>query len=86
MLKSNSLILMGTDVTGPDVLSSGNDVALALHGTEIESMKNLFLKLSLNGEILEQWSLKPWGDYFGMIRDRFGKRWMLNFSPQNYEQ
>jgi len=79
-LKADSLILMGTDMTGKEKHITGSDIAIALHGTDLEIMGQLFIQLSQSGEIIEEWSKKPWGDYFGVLKDQFGKRWMMNCS------
>lgn len=80
MLKADSFVLMATDMIGKEELSAGNDIAMALHSTNLELMAELFLKLSHDGEVIEHWAQRPWGDYFGVIKDQFGKRWMLNCS------
>ena len=79
-LRAGSLILMATDMTGKEKLISGSDIALALYSTDLEMMEQLFIQLSRNGEIIEELTKKPWGDYFGVLKDQFGKRWMMNCS------
>ena len=27
----------------------------------------------------------PWGDYYGVLEDRFGIQWMVNYSPPREE-
>jgi PhnB protein len=73
------LVLMGSDMTGPDGYYKGNTVALSLScGSETE-IHQFFEKLSRNGIVQHKISPSFWGAIFGVVIDKYGNTWMLNF-------
>jgi PhnB protein len=78
-LTKGPLLLMATDMVGPDGFIKGNNVALSLNCSSEEEINTFYSKLSAGGKILE--SLKPsfWGSLFGCFIDKFGINWMLNY-------
>lgn len=79
------LTLMGADTPEGMEHNPGDNISISLSGgTEEESeLRDYWDKLSEGarpGVPLEQ---APWGDYFGMLTDRFGVGWMVNIAgPQ----
>lgn len=57
-------------------LSSNIALSLGLH--DEVTAKNIFDKLSADGEIHIPFKKQFWGDWHGNFRDRFGIRWMVN--------
>lgn len=53
-------------------LSGGNDDEAQLRG--------YWLKLSEGAEIQETLATAPWGDTFGMLKDKFGISWLVNIA------
>jgi PhnB protein len=47
-----------------------------------EEADRIFNGLSAGGEIEGQMSMGPWGAYFGMLRDKYGIEWMVEFSAE----
>lgn len=47
-----------------------------------EESDKLFNGLSAGGEIEMSISDSPWGSYFGMLRDKYGIEWMVDFDPK----
>ncbi len=43
----------------------------------------LFNGLSAGGTIEMPIADSPWGSYFGMLRDKYGIEWMVDYEPQN---
>ena len=41
----------------------------------------LFKGLSKGGSVEVPMDDSPWGNYFGMFRDRFGIEWIIEFDP-----
>ena len=41
----------------------------------------LFNALSAGGDVEVPMSDSPWGTYFGMLRDKYGIEWIIEFSP-----
>jgi len=57
-----------------------NNIAMSL-GLHDESLaKDIFDKLSSGGQINVPFKKQFWGDWHGNFTDRFGIRWMVNFS------
>ncbi|NCI45220.1 VOC family protein [Sediminibacterium soli] len=86
-LQKNCLLLMGSDMTGPDGFYQGNNMALSLSCSSEKEISDFYTKLSDGGQVIHQLRTECWGAIFGVFNDRFGIRWMLNYdrasSPKN---
>jgi PhnB protein len=74
-------VLMATDIVEsiePHVVV-GNNFSLSIDTESKEEADNLFGKLSEGGKIAIHLHDAFWGSYFGMLTDRFGIQWMINF-------
>ncbi len=74
---ADGLELMASDAMPFD---GGDTVCIALTGDDYGAMEVHWNRLIDGGEVLEPLAAAPWGDSFGMCRDRFGIRWLLNIS------
>lgn len=79
-------ILGGTQIMATDVLESmghklieGNNVTINLEPDSREETDRLFKALSESGSEIAPMRDEFWG-YWGSCKDRFGIRWMFNFS------
>lgn len=82
-LTQGSIVLMATDMTGPDGYIKGNNVALSLNCSSEEEINSFYAKLSGGGKILDDLKVSFWGALFGCFTDKFGITWMLNYQlPQ----
>jgi len=81
-LTKDALLLMGSDMIGPDGYHKGTDIALSLNCSSDEEIKRFFTKLSAGGKILHELHVSFWGATFGVFNDKFGIRWMLNYDPK----
>ena len=81
----NGNVLMATDALESmgQKLKSGNNFHLSIHTESKEEADNLFNKLSPGGSIMVTMADMFWGDYFGMLTDKFGIQWMINFTTQS---
>ena len=73
-------VLMGTD-TLPSLkqkLTEGNNINLSIHPDTDEEADRIFAGLSEGGEVEMPMGVQMWGDYYGMLRDKFGIPWMVN--------
>lgn len=78
-LQRGTLLLMGSDMQAPGGDIQGNAVALSLNcGSEAE-IHHFWNRLSAGGEVLDPLGVKFWGALFGVVTDKFGFRWMLNY-------
>ena len=78
-LTKGPLLLMGSDMVGPDGFQKGNNISLSLNCSTEEEINRFFTALSAGGKILEPLKDQFWGAIFGCVTDKFGIRWMLNF-------
>jgi PhnB protein len=81
-LKKDDLVLMGSDMIGPDGLQEGNNFGLMLNCSSEEEINLFFELLSEGGKVIDPLSVKFWGATFGAITDKFGKRWMLHYDQR----
>ncbi len=86
-LVKNGLILMGSDMVGPEGIIKGNTIALSLNCSSEEEINTFFSKLSSGGQIIDPLKMQFWGALFGVFTDKYGIRWMLNYDKnQNTEK
>lgn len=78
-LTKNGLILMGSDMVGPDGFQKGNNIALSVNCSSEEEINAFFSKLSDGGKIIDPLKQQFWGAMFGVLKDRFGITWMFNY-------
>lgn len=75
-------LLMGTDAPASMgfTLNQGNNVYISLHPDSKEQADSLFAALSDGANVEMPMADQFWGDYFGSLVDKFGVRWMINYS------
>jgi PhnB protein len=80
-------ILGGTEIMGTDMLESmghklkiGNNTTINLEPDSREETERLYKALSQGGADSMPLQDMFWGAYWGTCLDRFGIRWMFNFS------
>ena len=59
----------------------GSNIHLSLNFSDKELMDQTLERLQEGGKITMPVEKQFWGDHFGMLTDRFGTQWMLNYSP-----
>jgi PhnB protein len=76
--------LMGTDA--PESMGfkliEGNNVYINLEPDSKEETDRLFNELAEGGVIEMPLQVMFWGDYYGSLCDKFGIRWMFNYSTR----
>ncbi|MEY2595865.1 MAG: hypothetical protein RI965_1137 [Bacteroidota bacterium] len=74
-------ILMGSDV--PSILGRVNEnenrSKISVIADSKEEADNIFHGLSVGGSVEMPIGDAPWGSYFGMLRDKYGIEWMIEF-------
>ena len=78
-LTKDELILMGSDMQEPGGFTKGNNIALSLNCNSDEEIKTFFSNLSEGGRISHNLMESFWGATFGVLTDKYGIRWMLNY-------
>lgn len=84
--QAGDLQLMVSDT--PDAqtkVQSGDQLQLALNFTSEEQIDQVFVRLAVDGVVTMALEKTFWGAKFGMVTDKFGIRWMLNYDYQNEE-
>ncbi len=81
-------VLIGNDV--PRVLGRVNEnenrSKISVSAESKEEADRLFNGLSMGGSVEMPIGDSPWGTYFGMLRDKYGIEWMVDFAPKHGEQ
>jgi PhnB protein len=73
-------ILMGTDVLkSMEPVNFGTNSSISIDGESEEEANQLFNKLSAGGKVVMPLEKMFWGALFGMITDKFGVQWMVNY-------
>jgi PhnB protein len=77
-------LLMGSDA--PESLgfkvNQGNNVYISIHPDSRTEADTLFAKLSAGGVVEMPMQDMFWGDYYGSLTDKFGIRWMVNYTDR----
>lgn len=77
-------LLMGTDA--PESMgfkvNKGNNVYISLHPDSRSEADKLFAQLAEAGEVEMPMQDMFWGDYYGSLTDKFGIKWMVNYSDK----
>ena len=77
-------ILMGSD-TGEEHGKSfvqGNNFSVSVTAASKKEADELFAGLAAGGQVTMPLGDTFWGDYFGMLADKFGINWMISFNEQ----
>jgi len=78
-LTKGPLLLMATDMTGPDGFIKGNNISLSLNCSSEQEIDDFYTRLSADGKILDPLKTSFWGSLFACFTDKFGIMWMLNY-------
>ncbi len=72
--------LMGSDAPASlgFSINKGNNVFVSLHPDTRSETERLFATLADGGVVEMPLQEMFWGDYYGVLRDRFGVQWMFN--------
>jgi len=76
----NGLVLMGADTPNSMPFNEGDTFSVSLSGDDEEELTGYWNKLKEGGTVVEELSKAPWGDSFGMGKDKFGVNWLVNIS------
>lgn len=74
LMASDALASLGQQVV------QGNNAYISVHPKTKEEADRIFNGLSQGGDVEMPIADQPWGDYWGSFKDKFGVRWMVNFS------
>jgi PhnB protein len=74
--------IMGSDrPPGSGKTTFGDSVAISIFPDSSEEGRRIFDALSAGGQVTMPYERQFWGDDYGMLRDRFGINWMVDYTP-----
>jgi PhnB protein len=75
-------VLMASDVLEGfgHKLIVGNNVTVSIFPDSKEEADRIFKALSAGGKVEMPLGYQPWGDYYGGLTDKFGVRWMVDYT------
>ncbi|HVE56638.1 MAG TPA: VOC family protein [Pyrinomonadaceae bacterium] len=78
---SDGHVLMGTDAIGEHAKDAviGNNISLSISADSKAEAEKVFNGLSEGGEVTMPLADTFWGAYFGMLKDKFGIHWLINY-------
>jgi PhnB protein len=77
-LSSESIKFFGSDMMR-DKAIIGDNVGVALQCASEEELRTHFAALSEGGEVFMAPETAFWGGVFGMLTDKYGVEWMMNY-------
>lgn len=85
---SKETSLMGSDTGGEWAPSfvQGNNFSISVNPDSKAEADRLYQALATDGAATMPMTMQFWGDYFGMLTDRFGINWMISYSEQQQQQ
>ena len=82
------IMLMATDALESmgQTLTKGNNFHISISAESEEEANILYNKLAEDGQVYMPLEKAYWGDYFGMLTDKFGIQWMVSYNPLQQQQ
>lgn len=77
-------VIMGSDCGSEwsAKYKQGNNFSVAVTAYSKDEADKIFKDLSNGGQITQPIDTMFWGDYFGMLTDKFGINWMVSFDTR----
>ncbi|MEO7800673.1 MAG: VOC family protein [Ginsengibacter sp.] len=78
---SKETVLMGSDIGGDWATHAveGTNIQLSVNTANQDEANKIFNGLSAGGQVKMAMEKTFWGAYFGMLTDKFGINWMVNY-------
>lgn len=74
----NGIYFMASDTPNRMEYKVGTTMSMSLSGENEAELRGYFEKLAVGGTISMPMEKAPWGDTFGMLKDKFGVDWLVN--------
>jgi PhnB protein len=78
-LQKGSTVIMASDTMPGMPFQTGNNFSISIGCESQEETDRIFAALSEGGKVTMPLQDTFWGAYFGMLTDRFGTQWMLDY-------
>lgn len=72
------LVFMASDTPNGMEFTPGTNFSMSLSGADEAELRGFFEALAEDGTITLPLDKAPWGDTFGMVKDKFGINWMID--------
>jgi len=80
-------VIMGTDVPkSMEQVTTGTNLSISVHLSSREEADLVYNGLSAGGKATMPMNDMFWGDYYGMLTDKFDIQWMVSFNPKMQQQ
>lgn len=76
----SGLLIMGADTPSSMEYSPGARISMSLSGEDEAELRGYWDKLRAGGTEVMPLEKAPWGDTFGMLRDKYGIDWLVNIT------
>jgi PhnB protein len=76
----NGISFFASDTPSRMEYKPGTNVSLSLSGDNKDELTDYFNKLAEGGTVTMALEKAMWGDWFGMLTDKFGMNWMVNIN------
>ena len=81
-LPFGSNVLMGTDVPkSMEQVTFGSNMSISISADSREDADKFFNGLAAGGKVTMPMDDMFWGDYYGMLTDKFNVQWMISYNP-----
>ncbi len=82
LMHGSTPFLMATDTLESmgHRVSPGTNIHLSVNTRSEDETRTIFNALSTSGTVTIPLAMQFWGDYFGMLTDKFGIQWMVSFA------
>lgn len=82
-LPIGSSVIMGTDVPkSMEQVTAGTNMSISMNVGSREEADRVYNGLSAGGKATMPMNDMFWGDYYGMLTDKFKIQWMINYSEK----
>jgi PhnB protein len=78
--RGETLFLMAADNMPGSPFNEGNNISVVIECDSLEEIDAFFAALSTGGEVTMPLQNTFWNARFGMLKDKFGVHWMLNYA------
>lgn len=83
LVTENGIHFMAADTPMHMEYEAGANMSMSLSGEDEKELRGYYDKLSAGGTVVVPLEKSPWGDTFGMLKDKFGIEWMVDVvAPQ----
>ena len=78
-LEADGALIIASDGHPKYPAKVGENMAIALSGTDKDRVTKIFNNLAAGGQIKGRLAKQPWGASVGWLMDKFGINWMVSF-------